>query len=120
MHETIVILEEGNFPHPHFFTCNGYLILLTGMDLNGDRRKLDRIRWKPPEVEAKMGKALADTGEVRGRRTEIGAFIPGRCAVNPEFHLRYVGGDPLHQEGPGGVPSLVYEADNSEAPTEKI
>ena len=48
---------------------------------------------------------------------DIGAVIPIHCTGNPAFSLRDVGGDPPHQEVPGGVPPLVSEADNLEAPT---
>ena len=45
---------------------------------------------------------LADSGEGGVIRADIRAVLPGRCADNTDFRIRYVGVDPPHQEGPGG------------------
>ena len=51
---------------------------------------------KPPEVEANLGKALADPEEGWGRRSDIRAVLTGRCSGNTDFCIGEVSGDPLH------------------------
>ena len=48
---------------------------------------------------------------------ETRAVIPGLRTGNPSFRIGETGGDPLHQEGLGGVPPSFIEADNREAAT---
>ena len=54
---TVVILEEGNFPHPHCAQCD---ILVPRQALNGRHpttahcvRRMDRKRWRVAEAETR-------------------------------------------------------------------
>ena len=57
--------------------CNGDAISLPEPYPNSNGVQLADIRWKPPEVKAKLGEAREDTGERGVRRKDIGVFIPG-------------------------------------------
>ena len=68
------------------------------------------------EREANLGKNIVDPGEVGGRRAGIGVVLPDHSACNTYFRIEDMGGNPLYQEGPGGVPPLGCKVDNREAP----
>ena len=50
-----------------------------------------------------MGENLEDTGEGGRGWVEIGTLLPVNSAVNPDFWLGVVGGDPPQREDPGGL-----------------
>ena len=82
--------------------CNGDIILLPGTNPNSDGWWLDRSCQQPLEGKSKLGEALTNPGEVEGRCAGIVAVLPGRCAGNLNFWLRYMGGEHPHCEVTGG------------------
>ena len=56
----------------------------------------------------KLDEALEDPGEGKVRRSGTREVIPVHCTGNPDFRLKDVGGNPLHQEGPGGYSTIGF------------
>ena len=73
---------------------------------------------QPTEGKTELGVDIAGLREGGGRRADIESFIPGSGAVHPDLKLLDMGGDPPHQENPGGFPPPYQKAYYREATLE--
>ena len=51
-----------------------------------------------------LGMSIKDTGEEGHSCADIETFLLGHYKCHPTLLIGDIGGDPQHEEGPGGVP----------------
>ena len=107
---------QGVCPSPSY----GDVLTLPRADPNHDGWWLSGSHWQPTKGVAELGPSVDNNGEGGCGCADVGKFLPGHYTDRPNFWILDMGGDPLQQEGPGGVPPPGAMMDWREATTSTI